>query len=50
MEYQYKRTTSDRVQDAVMLLVALIVSILFFGIPICNLLGISLEDIINYLR
>lgn len=41
---------NDRTQDALFLLLALVVSVLFFGIPLCNLLGITLEDIINHLR
>ena len=47
---KYQRTNNDRVQDALMLLFALIVAILFFGIPICNMVGIRAEDIINHFR
>ena len=50
MDYpQYKRTNQDRIQDAIMLLVALLVLFLFVGIPILNMAHVSLADIIDWL-
>lgn len=40
---------NDKIQDTLFTLLALVVSILFFVIPICNMLGISFQDVISYL-
>lgn len=47
---RYQRTTSDRIQDAIFLLVALFVTFLIIGIPILNMAGVSLEDVINWIK
>lgn len=47
---RYQRTNSDRIQDAIFLLVALFVTFLIIGIPILNTAGVSLEDVINWIK
>lgn len=50
MEYpQYKRTNQDRIQDAIFLLLALIFTLLFVGIPVLNMAHVSLADVIDWL-
>ena len=47
---RYQRTNSDRIQDAIFILEALLVTFLIIGIPILNTAGISLEDVINWVK
>lgn len=47
---RYQRTNSDRIQDAIFILVALLVTFLIIGIPILNTAGVSLEDVINWIK
>lgn len=46
----YQRTSSDKIQDAIMLAAGIVVMLVFVGVPLLNILGISLGDIVSIFR